>query len=83
MTPSFSKNLGPISYTTIKQHLECTPVNIGEDIFFNDFTSIKNLNKNRLSFLTDSHFSRENIPSDGAILCSQSIKKNLKRIILL
>ena len=76
--PSFSKNLGPISYTTIKEHLECTPVNIAEDISFNEFTSIKNLNKNRLSFLTDTHFSRENILSDGTILCSQSINKKFK-----
>ena len=62
MKSSFFKNLGPISFTTIKEHLECLPVNIDEGIFFNDFTSIKNLNKNGLSFLTDTHFSKENIP---------------------
>ena len=78
MNSSFFKNLGPISFTKIKEHLECTSVNIDNDISFNEFTSIKNLNKNGLSFLTDTHFSRENILSNGAILCSQSINKKFK-----
>ncbi len=75
MKSSFFKNLGPISFTKIKEHLECTPINVDEDTSFNDFTSIKNLNKNGLSFLTNIHFSKENIPSDGAIICSNSLHK--------
>ena len=78
MKSSFFKNLGPISFIKIKEHLECTPINIDDDISFNEFTSIRNLNKDGLSFLTDTHYSRENIVSDGAILCSQSINKKFK-----
>ncbi len=78
MKSSFFKNLGPISITTIKENLEFTSININEDISFNDFTSIKNLNEKGLSFLTDNYFSRENTLSDGTIICSQSINRKLK-----
>ena len=78
MKSSFFKNLGPISFTKIKEHLECTHINIGEDSSFNELTSIKNLNKKGLSFLTDDNFSRENILSDGAIICSKSFNRKFK-----
>jgi len=78
MKSSFFKNLGPISYSDIKEHFESIPINIDEDTYFNEFTSIKNLKVGGLSFLTDTHFDKENIPSDGAIICSQSIHKNFK-----
>ena len=72
MISSFFKNLGPIKFTTIKEHLECESVRIDEETSFNEFTGIKNLNERGLSFLTDTFFSKENILSDGAIICSQS-----------
>ena len=72
MKSSFFKNLGPIKFTTIKEHLECTPINIDGNTSFNEFTSIKNLKERGLSFLTDAGFSKESILSDGAIICSQS-----------
>ncbi len=78
MKSSFFKNLGPVSLTTIKEHLECSPINIDEDTSFDEFTSIKNLNEKGLSFLTESHFSRNNIVNDGAIICSHSLYKKFK-----
>ncbi len=72
MKSSFFKNLGPISYSSIKEHINCTPVNIDENKYFNDFTSIKNLNEDGLSFLTDTFFTKENIQSNGTIICNQS-----------
>ncbi|MFL2900851.1 MAG: UDP-3-O-(3-hydroxymyristoyl)glucosamine N-acyltransferase [Candidatus Pelagibacterales bacterium] len=78
MKSSFFKNLGPIKYTTINEHLECTPINIDEDTSFNEFTSIKNLKERGLSFLFDNRFSKENILSGGAILCNQSVQKRFK-----
>ena len=79
MKSSFFKNLGPIRYSAIKEHFESMPVNIDEDTPFNEFTSIKNLKAGGLSFLTDTHFDKENILSDGAIICSQSIHKKFKK----
>ena len=61
MKSSFFKNLGPIRYSAIKEHFESIPINIDEDTPFNEFTSIKNLKERGLSFLTDKHFSKENI----------------------
>ncbi len=78
MKSSFFKNLGPISLTTIKEHLKCTAINIDEDASYDEFTSIKNLKERGLSFLTDKHFSKENILSDGTIICGQSINRELK-----
>ncbi len=78
MKSSFFKNLGPISITAIKELIECTTVNIDKDANFNEFTSIKNLNEKGLSFLTDTHFSKENILSDGPIVCSKLIFKKIK-----
>ena len=79
MKSSFFKNLGPIRYSAIKEYFESMPVNIDEDTPFNEFTSIKNLKAGGLSFLTDTHFDKENILSDGAIICSQSIHKKFKK----
>ena len=78
MKSSFFKNLGPIRYSAIKEHFESIPINIDEDTSFNEFTSIKNLKVGGLSFLTDTHFKKENIISDGTIICSQSIYKAFK-----
>ena len=78
MKSSFFKNLGPISFTKIKEHLKCTPINIDKDSSFNELTSIKNLNKKGLSFLIDDNISRENIVSNGAIICSQSCNRKFK-----
>ena len=81
MKSSFFKNLGPISFTHIKENLECTSINIDRDTSFNEFTSIDNLNEKGLSFLTDTHFSKEKILSDGAIICSKSVQRKLKSSI--
>ena len=78
MKSSFFKNLGPISFTEIKKHLECTPINVDENTSFNEFTSIKNLKDSGLSFLTDTRFSKENILSAGTIICNQSIHRKFK-----
>ncbi len=78
MKSSFFKNLGPISFTTIMEQIECTPINIDQETSFNNFTSIKNLTENGLSFLTDTGFSREDIKSDGVIVCSQSMYGKFK-----
>ena len=78
MNSSFFKNLGPISFNTIKKHLECTSVNIDEDASFNDFTSIKKLNVKGLSFLTDTRFVNESMLGDGTIICNQSIQRKFK-----
>ncbi len=78
MYPSFFKNLGPIRFTEIKDNLDCTPINIDESYSFNQFTSIRNLSNNGLSFLTDTHIVRENVQSDGVILCNESVRKKLK-----
>ena len=78
MKSSFFKNLGPINLTTIKEYIECTPINIGEGAFFNEFTSIKNLNDKGLSFLTDVYFSKESILSEGAIVCSKSTQRKFR-----
>tara|TARA_B100000902_G_scaffold397698_1_gene462277 strand:- start:3608 stop:4585 length:978 start_codon:yes stop_codon:yes gene_type:complete len=78
MKSSFVKNLGPISFTKIKEHLECTAINIDESTSFNEFTSIKNLSEKGLTFLTDSRFYTENIPSSGTIVCNQSIYRKFK-----
>ena len=78
MKLSFFKNLGPIRFTTIKEHLECIPININDDTYFKEFTSIKNLKERGLSFLNDTYFSNENILSDGTIVCSQSLQKKFK-----
>ncbi len=78
MKSSFFKNLGPISITRIKEHLECVSINIDEDALFHEFTSIKHLNPKKLSFLTDAHYSKEKILSDGAIVCSKLIYRKFK-----
>ena len=78
MKSSFFKNLGPISFTTIKKHLECRPININEDTSFNEFTGIKNLNERGLSFLTDTQFSKENTWGNGTFICSQSLHRKFK-----
>ena len=78
MNPSFFKNLGPIRFTEIKDNLECKPINIDESTYFDEFTSIKNLKDNGLSFLTNIHNSKENILSDGTIICSEPVHKKLK-----
>ncbi len=78
MKSSFFKNLGPISITKIKENLDCTLINIGEDTSFNEFTSIKNLDDKNLSFLMDSYFSDENINNNGAIICSKSVYGKFK-----
>ena len=78
MKSSFFKDLGPIRFSTIKEQLECTPVNIDNDTFFSEFTSIKSLKDKGLSFLYDTHFNKENILSDGTIVCSQSMHKKIK-----
>ena len=78
MKSSFFKNLGPISLATIKKHLECNSFKIDEDTDFKEFSSIKNLSEKGLSFLTNSYFSTENIPSDGTIICSQSTYRKFK-----
>ena len=78
MKSSFFKNLGPISINKIKENLECTPINIDDGASFNEFTSIKNLNEKKLSFLTDAHFSKENIISEGTLICSEAIYKKFK-----
>ncbi len=86
MKSSFFKNLGPISLVTIKKHLECNSFKIDENASFKEFTSIKNLSEKGLSFLTDSYFSEEKIPSDGTIICSHSkyrkFKKNTNPLII-
>ena len=79
MRPSFFKNLGPIKFAEIKDNLDCKPINIDESSSFDEFTSIKNLKDNGLSFLTNTHISKENILSNGAILCSESVHKKLKK----
>ena len=78
MNSSFFKNLGPIRYSVIKEHFESIPININEDTRFNEFTSIKNLKVGGLSFLTDTNFDKENIISNGTIICSQSTYKKFK-----
>ena len=78
MKSSFVKNLGPIKYSAIKEHFESIPINIDDDTPFNEFTSIKNLKVGGLSFLTDTNFDRENILSDGAIICSQSTHEKFR-----
>ena len=78
MKSSFFKNLGPIKYSVIKEHLDSIPINIEEGTLFNEFTSIKNLKVGGLSFLTDTHFDKENIRGHGTIICSQSIHKKFK-----
>ena len=76
MKSSFFKNLGPISYSAIKEHFESIPINIDEDTPFNEFTSIKNLKVGGLSFITDTHFDKVNILNDGTIICSQTIESS-------
>ena len=78
MKSSFFKNLGPINFTAIKEYIECTPFNIAEDASFNEFTSIKYLNDRGLSFLSDTKFSKEDILTDGTIICSQSTHRKFK-----
>ena len=78
MISSFFKNLGPISFAEIKEQLKCTATNIDENTHFSEFTSIKNLSEKGLSFLIDSHYYTENIPSGGAIVCSQSHHRKFK-----
>ncbi len=78
MKSSFFKNLGPISLAVIKEQINCTPINIEENAYFDEFTSISNLSGKGLSFLTDTHVFRENMQSDGAIICSQSTYSKLK-----
>tara|TARA_B100001057_G_scaffold105134_1_gene102649 strand:+ start:5080 stop:6057 length:978 start_codon:yes stop_codon:yes gene_type:complete len=78
MHPSFSKKLGPIKFTMISELLECTPIKINDGTSFNELTSIKNLKDSGLSFLTDTNFSKENILSNGTIICSKSVFKKFK-----
>jgi len=78
MKSSFFKNLGPIKFTTIKEHLECESSSIDEETSFNEFTSIKNLKEKGLSFLTNARLSKESILSNGAIICSQSTHSKFK-----
>ena len=80
MKSSFFKNLGPVKFTTIKEHSECEPIRIDKETSFNEFTSIKNLNERGLSFLTDTRFSKERILSNGTIICSQSTHNKFRNI---
>ena len=75
MKSSFFKNLGPIRYSEIKELFESMSINIDDDAYFNEFTSIKNLKVGGLSFLTNTHFDKENIKGNGAIICSHSVHK--------
>jgi len=78
MKSSFFKNLGPISFKTIKEHVECDGVNIEKDTFFYQFTSIKNLDVSGLSFLTDTAFAKESTLSVGTVICSETIHRKIK-----
>ncbi len=78
MKSGFFKNLGPISLSTIKEHIECKPIDIDEEAYFNEFTSIKNLQKKGLSFLANTSFFKQDISIDGTIICSQSTQSKFK-----
>ncbi len=78
MKSSFFKNLGPISLSAIKEHIDCKPINIEEEAYFNEFTSIKNLQDRGLSFLTSTSFFNQNTLNNGTIICSQSTQRKFK-----
>ena len=76
--PSFSKNLGPVKVKSIKANIDCITHGLSDDSSFSDFTSIKKLNDNGLSFLTDSELLNYNNDRNGTFICSESTYKKLK-----
>ncbi len=78
MISSFSKNLGPIHIKTLSEIIECQIHGLSEDQMFSDFSSIQNLKKTGLSFLTDSEYSNSKKYPNGTIICSRKILENLK-----
>ncbi len=78
MISSFSKNLGPIHIKTISENIDCQIHGLSEDQLFSDFSSIQNLKKTGLSFLTDSEYSNSKKYPNGTIICSRKIFENLK-----
>ncbi len=78
MQPCFFKDLGPISISRIQRYIECDTHNIHNDAIFTSFTSINNLKKNELSFLSDVEFSENIKYPEGTIICTQSIRDRLK-----
>ena len=78
MTPSFSKNLGPIKIGEIKERIKCKLVNINEDDFLNKFSNIQGLKKNQLSFINDNEYLNFNGNKEGALICSNSVHQKFK-----
>ena len=78
MISSFSKNLGPIKIRTIKESIECKLFDISDEQTFLDFTGIQKLQKNGLSFMTDTQFSEDKILPKATFLCSNRLSKKLK-----
>ncbi len=86
MQPSFFKNLGPINIKTIKKNIVCDTHNIDEDENFINLSSINNLKKNGLSFISDNRIHADEDVIDGTLICSNQrkneIKSGYKRIIV-
>ncbi|MDC3086624.1 UDP-3-O-(3-hydroxymyristoyl)glucosamine N-acyltransferase [Pelagibacteraceae bacterium] len=78
MISSFSKNLGPIKIKTIRESIECQLFNISDDQIFLDFSGIQKVQKNSLSFLTDSQFLEDKIYPEATYVCSNRLSKKLK-----
>ena len=78
MYPSFFKNLGPVKVKTIKEHIKCNIHRISDNSSFTNFTGIKELKKNGLSFLSDIEFSEDVKYPDGTILCSNATYKKFR-----
>ena len=78
MISSFSKNLGPIHIKTISESIECQIHGVSEDQLFSDLSSIQNLKKTNLSFLTDSEYSNDKKYPNGTLICSYKLLEKLK-----
>ena len=78
MNPRFFKNLGPIKISTIKDLIDFESFNTNDEMVFTDLSSIGNLKKKGLSFLTDSEYLSKYNYRDGTIICSKSTQKKFR-----
>ena len=77
MEPCFFKNLGPIGVNKIKEQIQCNLHNLNEEVVFLELTNLRNLKKGGISFLNDSEVFNGNEYSEGAIICTNSIRNKL------
>ena len=79
MYPSFSKNLGPVQISEIKQVIECDLKNVSHDETFDEFLGLNGISNNTLTFLNDNEIiENSNTLNNCTIICTKKKYDELK-----